>query len=105
VFASFTSLFALCTLAEIEGSPSVPLPIANRPQIKRISRLNATIMFGIPGAQRKGSRQFISRESVLPILNVRNAWSGLDSFEKIAVVLSVVALTLAAWTLGSLATP
>jgi hypothetical protein len=37
------------------------------------------------------------------MLSVRNAWSGLDSFEKAAVVFAVLALTLAAWALGSLA--
>lgn len=39
------------------------------------------------------------------MLSVRNAWSGLDSLEKIAVVFAVLALTMAAWALGSLATP
>jgi hypothetical protein len=35
------------------------------------------------------------------MLSARNVWSGLDSLEKIAVVLALVALTLAAWALGS----
>ncbi len=38
-------------------------------------------------------------------LGVRNAWSGLDSVEKVAVVFAVLALTLAAWVLGSSVTP
>jgi hypothetical protein len=37
--------------------------------------------------------------------SVRNAWSGLDSLEKVAVVSAVLALTLAAWALGSYVTP
>jgi hypothetical protein len=41
----------------------------------------------------------------LRMLTLRNAWSGLDRFEKVAVVLAVVALTLAAWALGTLAIP
>jgi len=61
------------------------------------------LAFPVLSAEIRGNS--FSRERVLPTLNVRNAWSGLDSFEKIAVVLSVVALTLAAWALGSLATP
>ena len=39
------------------------------------------------------------------MLSVRNAWSGLDSFERVAVVFAVLALTLAAWALGSYVTP
>lgn len=39
------------------------------------------------------------------MLRVRNAWSSLESFEKIAVVFAVLALTMAAWALGSLARP
>ena len=45
------------------------------------------------------------RGESLRMLTVRNAWSGLDRFEKVAVVLGVVALTLAAWALGTLAMP
>jgi hypothetical protein len=37
--------------------------------------------------------------------SLRNVWSGLDSFEKIAVTLAVLALTLAGWALGSLPIP
>jgi hypothetical protein len=35
------------------------------------------------------------------MLGMRNAWSGLDSFEKIAVVFAILALMMAAWALGS----
>ena len=60
--------------------------------------------FGIAGAQCNVLGRFSYRRA-LRMLSVRNAWSGLDSLEKIAVVFAVLALTMAAWALGSLATP
>lgn len=39
------------------------------------------------------------------MLTVRHAWSDLDSIEKAAIVLGLVALTLAAWVLGSAMIP
>lgn len=39
------------------------------------------------------------------MLTLRNAWTGLDGFEKVAVVLAALALTIAAWALVGLAIP
>ena len=39
------------------------------------------------------------------LVSVRNTWSDLDSVEKAAVMLGFVALTLAAWVLGTILVP
>jgi hypothetical protein len=75
------------------------------PRNQPISQVNAaTISFGIAGAGCACSRRFAGGK-VLRMLSVRNTWTGLNSFEKAAIVLSVIALTLAVWALGSLAMP
>ena len=38
------------------------------------------------------------------LVTVRNTWSDLDSVEKAAVMLALLALTLAAWVLGGVPT-
>ncbi len=35
------------------------------------------------------------------VLTLRTAWSGFNSVEKVAVVLALIALTMAAWVLNS----
>ena len=88
------------------GASKVLRTIPNHAERKGINccgRWTADLVSAVLNAD--GLEQFAVRRALLRMLSVRNIWSGLDTLEKTAVVLAVVALTLAAWALGSLAIP
>jgi hypothetical protein len=77
------------------------------PQNQTITASNIDFNFGSTGAPGNFFERLQGDPSNMlsMMLSVRNAWSGLDSLEKVAVVFAVLALTMAAWALGSSLTP
>jgi hypothetical protein len=75
----------------------------NRSGNKGITQRLTSAGFGSGGAVEYRSRQFPGRD--MRLMSVRNTWLDLDAVEKAAVMLAFVALTLAAWVLGTMIVP
>lgn len=82
-------------------APMISFPISKSLEIKRITRLHAARCLWHCWCSVQCSEAIRLLQSSLPMLTVRNAWTGLDGFEKLAVVFAALALTMAAWALGA----
>ena len=99
MFASFTRMFALSTQCNVFRVPSGFSQVESTSNERNYS---AAPFLGLWHGRCCGiALTAVERGEALRLITLRNSWSDLDSVEKAAVMLGLLALTLAAWVLGS----